>query len=102
MPFYEQHNINCILLSAILEQKCGRKMKALGCFNDRMGDRLFPYLLDNHRDPVNGHVGFFIDWRNYQQSLDEYVVFLMFYEITSYFKCSSGEIKTQMIPKRES
>jgi len=46
-------------------------MKALGCFNDIMGDRLFPELLDNHRDPINGHVGFTIDWRNYQQSLDD-------------------------------
>ena len=68
-------------------------MKALGCFNDRMGDRLFPELLDNHRDPINGHVGFTIDWGNYQQSLDEYVKFLISYETNSYFKsflCNSA------------
>ena len=47
-------------------------MKALGCFNDAMGNRLFPELLDNHRDPINGHHGFTIDWHNYGQSIEEY------------------------------
>ena len=48
-------------------------MKALGCFNENSGGRLFRELLDNHRDPVYGHVGFTIDWLHYAQSLDEYV-----------------------------
>eukprot|EP00795_Rhopilema_esculentum_P015056 gene15056-6221_t len=53
-----------------LEKKCGVKMKALGCFKDAVGDKLFPKLLDNHRDPINGHRGYTIDWYNYEHSLE--------------------------------
>ena len=50
-------------------------MKALGCFNDNVSDRLLPELLDNHRDRFYGHVGYTIDWMHYPQSLEEYVKF---------------------------
>ena len=42
-------------------------MKALGCFNDSISDRLFPDTLENE-----GHSGSKIDWQNYRHSMEEY------------------------------
>ena len=46
-------------------------MEALGCFNKNDNDPVLPILLDNHRDPNHGHVGFTINWSNYPQSMQE-------------------------------
>ncbi len=49
---------------------CGANIKPIGCFQDSRNDRIFPVLLDSHRDGSFHHNKFMINWMKYKNSLE--------------------------------
>eukprot|EP00794_Sanderia_malayensis_P014216 gene14216-15699_t len=52
---------------SLIETKCGVNAKPLGCYAESSSNRLFPEMLDNHRE---GHDNFIIDWDNFPKSVE--------------------------------